>query len=63
MKEYIGVNFSIRFKKWAAKVTHNNTVYPCGLFDTPREAALARDKKIIEKNLPHKLQILKPVVK
>lgn len=61
MKHYTGVNFSKRYKKWEAKVTHQGTVFPCGLFETPELAARARDIKIIEKNLPHKLQILKPV--
>lgn len=60
---YTGVRYSSRTKKFHAKVTHNNVVYNCGGFDTEVEAAKARDRKIIEKNLPAKLQVYKKVKK
>lgn len=62
-KEYTGVHYSTLFKKYQAKVTHLGIVYGCGTHDTAKDAARARDIKIIEKCLPHKLQVLKKVKK
>lgn len=57
---YTGVQFNSLTNMWQARVTHCGTVYECGQYETPRLAAVARDKKIIEKGLPQALQILKP---
>lgn len=60
MKDYTGIWKSKRNGKWCSKVTHQGTVYNCGQHDTPELAVKARDIRIIEKGLPHPLQILKP---
>jgi hypothetical protein len=63
---YRGVSFSKHRKKYRAQIGGNDEVFngksnKClGLFNTPEEAAEARDRFIIENNLPYrKLQILK----
>lgn len=63
---YLGVSFSKHRKKYLAQIGGNDEVFngksnKClGLFNTPEEAAEARDRFIIENNLPYrKLQILK----
>lgn len=61
MKTYTGVQFNTLTQMYQARVTYRGTTYECGHHSTPRLAAIARDKKIIEKNLPQKLQVLKPV--
>lgn len=58
--DYTGVQYVPRLKKWHSRVTHKGIVYNCGHHDTSKEAAIARDIKILEKNLPFKLQVLKP---
>lgn len=59
-KTYTGVQFNTLTQLWQARVTSKGTVYECGHHETPRLAAIARDTKILEKNLPQKLQVLKP---
>ena len=60
--EYTGVTFVQRFKKYRATVTDKGQIYRCGLFLTPREAAMARDLTIVKLRLnPKRLQILKSV--
>lgn len=61
MKTYTGVRYCKRDKKYKAKVTHKNIIYNCGSHDTPQAAVRARDIKILEKNIPAKLQVLKRV--
>ena len=61
MKKYTGVQFNTLTKMYQARVTYKGTIYECGHWETPRLAAIARDKKIIEKNLPQKLQVLTKV--
>lgn len=63
---YRGVSFNRRSNKYSAWIGGNDVVFDgksnkcLGLFNTPEEAAKARDRFIIEHNLPYrKLQILK----
>lgn len=56
---YTGVQFNSLTNMWQARVQYNGHVYECGQYETPRQAAISRDKKIIEKGLPQALQILK----
>lgn len=57
--EYTGVQFNTLTQLWQSRVTYRGTVYECGHWETARLGAIARDKKILEKNLPQKLQVLK----
>lgn len=60
MRTYSGVSYNRFTKKYTATVTRNKVKYNCGSHDTEIEAAKARDRKIIEKGLKVKLQVLKP---
>lgn len=42
---YIGVSWSKRHKKWEVHVRRGSVRVYCGLFDDPKEAALARDEQ------------------
>jgi len=61
MKEYTGVRWVEEHKRWQSSVRHDGTVYQCGMHVDQKEAVKARDKKIIEKGLPTKLQYFKPL--
>lgn len=58
---YAGVGWNKSNQMWKATVTAKNITYDCGHFEDDREAAKARDRKIIALNLKKPLQILKPV--
>ena len=45
-----GVSYKASIGKWRAQIQHNNTVYHVGYFDTPTEAAAAREAKKAELN-------------
>jgi hypothetical protein len=42
-------------------ITERGATYHCGFYDNDREAAKARNKKIIALGLKKPLQVLKPV--
>lgn len=53
---FIGVYITYRGLKYKALITHNNKKVHIGYsFKTPEEAAIARDRYIVEHNLPHRL--------
>ncbi len=58
--KYTGVQYKKETFNYEARVTYQGVIYNCGRHATPREAAIARDRKILEKSLPNKLQVLKP---
>ena len=62
-KDYTGIRWIEEHKRWQSSVRHDGTVYQCGMHVDQKLAVLARDTKIIEKGLPTKLQILKPIQK
>ncbi len=57
---YTGVSWSSEYYKYKAHVTKDGVTYQCGFHNTEKEAAIARDRKIIEHGLKVKLQVLKP---
>ncbi|MHC0441596.1 hypothetical protein [Flavobacterium sp. 3-210] len=57
---YTGVGWHKETQKWRSSVTEKNIRYECGYHDTDREAAKARDLKILALGLKKPLQILKP---
>jgi hypothetical protein len=59
--DYKGVNWDRKSQKWTASVTNKGIRYECGYHDEERNAAVARDKKIIALGLSVKLQVLKKV--
>lgn len=61
VSQYAGVGWHKESQKWRASVTANGERYECGYHDTDREAAKARDRKILALGLNKPLQILKPV--
>jgi hypothetical protein len=61
MKDYTGIKWVEEHKRWQSSVRHAGVHYPCGMHIIQKDAVMARDRKIIEKNLPVKLQMLKPV--
>lgn len=56
--DYDGVSWHTQSQKWKSSVSHNSVKYECGYFDN-RDAAKARDRKIIALNINKPLQILK----
>lgn len=60
---YIGVNWKTSCQKWLSSVTDKGTKYECGYHDSERDAAKARDRKILALNIKKPLQVLKPVSK
>lgn len=63
MKEFTGVQWMEQYQKWRATIRHSGVFYNCGMHADQKEAVKARDRMIIQKNLPTKLQILKPITK
>ena len=61
--KYTGVRWIRETQKWQSVVSHNKIIYNCGSHVEQKDAIKARDRKIIEKCLPVKLQYLKPVSK
>lgn len=59
MKDYQGVRWIKEHKRWQSSVKYAGIHYSCGMHLDQKEAVIARDKKIIEKNIPAKLQMLK----
>lgn len=43
-------------------ITEKGVTYHCGFFDNDRDAAKARDKKIIAYGLKKPIQVLKPIM-
>ncbi|UYW02103.1 hypothetical protein K5I29_04165 [Flavobacterium agricola] len=58
--EYKGVKWDSHNNQWNAILKHKGIIYNCGYFDNSRDAAKARDKKIIEVGANTQLQVLKP---
>ncbi len=54
---YVGVVWYIRDKKWYATIKIAKKSIHIGSYDTPLEAAQARDLYIVENNLSHKLNL------
>lgn len=61
VSKYTGVRWDREYSKWVSTVLSNKVKYLCGCFDDDREAAKARDMKIISLGLNKPLQILKRV--
>ena len=59
--EYIGIKWNSTYKKWQSSVLSGGVHYPCGMHLDQKAAVKARDTMIIQKGLPTKLQILKPL--
>jgi hypothetical protein len=62
-ENYRGIRWIQSEQKYKADVSENKVKYPCGFYLTAKEAALARDKMIIQKNLKTPLQVLKKIKK
>jgi hypothetical protein len=60
---YIGVRWITETQKWQSVISHKGIRYNCGSHVEQKDAIKARDRKIIEKCLPVKLQYLKPLSK
>ncbi|BFM41675.1 hypothetical protein CFS9_03160 [Flavobacterium sp. CFS9] len=58
---YKGVGWHREQQKWRSSVSQSGVKYDCGYHDSEREAAKARDRKILALGLSKSLQILKPV--
>lgn len=56
---YTGVGWNREQQKWRSSVSEKGVKYDCGYFETEREAAKARDRKILALGLDKPLQILK----
>lgn len=63
MKDYQGIKWVDQHQRWQSSVRSNGVHYACGMHINQKDAVMARDTKIIEKNLNAKLQMLKPVKK
>lgn len=59
VSKYVGVRWHRESSKWISTVLDKGITYLCGCFDDDREAAKARDTKIISLGLKKPLQILK----
>lgn len=59
VSKYTGVRWNREHSKWVSTVHHNKVTYLCGMFDCDREAAKARDVKIISLGMNKPIQILK----
>jgi hypothetical protein len=59
VSKYTGVRWDREHSKWVSTVLDKGIKYLCGCFDDDREAAKARDMKIISLGLKKPLQILK----
>lgn len=60
--KYTGVGWNRENQKWKSSVSEKNIKYDCGYYDNERDAAKARDRKILALGLKKPLQILKPVL-
>lgn len=52
---YVGVSWEAKVSKWRASISFKNEKINLGSHKTIEEAVQARDKYILENNLPHKL--------
>jgi hypothetical protein len=59
VSRYNGVTWNKPAQKWHSQITVKGVRYDCGYYDDDREAAKARDRKIIALALNKPLQILK----
>ncbi|WP_035647364.1 AP2 domain-containing protein [Flavobacterium sp. ASV13] len=60
VSKYTGVGWNRSMQKWRSSVSGQGVKYDCGYFDNERDAAKARDMKILALGLKKPLQILKP---
>ena len=58
-----GVSWVPLAKKYRGTVTKNGVYHDCGVWDTPRLAAMARDRRILSLNLDVPLQVYKKLEK
>jgi len=58
---YTGVGWNREQQKWRSSVSSGGIKYDCGYHNTERDAAKARDRKILALGLSKPLQILRPV--
>lgn len=61
MKDYRGIIWKEKHKRWQSSVRSEGVHYPCGMHLEQKDAVLARDMTIIKKGLKVKLQMLKPL--
>lgn len=61
VSKYKGVSWNKQAQMWKSSVSHKSIKYECGYYHDDREAAKARDKKIIALGLNKPLQVLKKV--
>lgn len=59
--KFTGVQWNKRSQKWESSVSSKGIKYSCGYHDTEKEAAKARDRKIIALNINKPLQVLKKI--
>jgi hypothetical protein len=59
VSKYTGVRWNAEQGNWYSTVLHNGVKYLCGHFNCDREAAKARDIKIVSLGLKKPLQIIK----
>ena len=59
VSKYVGVRWHRESSKWVSTVLDKGITYLCGCHNDDREAAKARDMKIISLGLNKALQILK----
>ena len=59
VSKYTGVRWNREASKWMSTVRDKGITYLCGCFDDDREAAKARDIKVVSLKLNKPLQILK----
>lgn len=58
---YTGICWDKANRKWQAAISHNNKTIKVGRYPTIIGAVLARNRIIKQKQLPHKIQILRPI--
>ena len=56
---YVGVSWSKTHKKWLCNISINNKTKRIGIYNTKKEAVEARNKFIVDNELPHKKNIYK----
>lgn len=60
--DYDGVSWNTQSQQWKSSVSYKGIKYECGYYDNERDAAKARDRKIIALNINKPLQILKKAI-
>ena len=61
VSNYAGVSWNRQAQMWKSSVSHKGIKYECGYYHDDREAAKARDRKIIALGFKKPLQVLKRV--